>query len=581
MGRMKVFFDRYLFNAMVGSSLWLLGLVTLLMRSPPVMAAEKISFWYGALEVSIPVDSLETFAKTGEIDDSLAVYDQYLGEQKLAKLRRNLTYSIDFDPVIISRWLNTSVGENVLKYLGQIIKPSIEQNGFYALRSALISAADSPEKLTLLNILHQFPAETIRVDAKSILKLASTFDELKKDTNQAIASVTKQAVTSEISEPAINFAQQPDLTKSGTFAFQKQTLSLVNQQSDWTTSRLRDRAAYPKKDRKLDVDFYRPIVQQNASIPVIVISPGFGADKTNFSYLGEHLASYGFAVAILNHPGSDRQNLQNFLAGKTRELVKAEELIKRPQDITYLLDELQKQEARNPLLSGTLDTLNLEQVGVIGHSLGAYAGLTLAGAEPNVKDLQQNCPGDRTPINFNWFNPSQQLQCIASQLSPNENYQLLDERIKAVFAINPIGSSIFGQAELNKLQIPVVFVAGTSDIIAPPLLEQIEPFSWLGSRDKYLLLINQGIHTYGSPDTLSRLVSSNTEKSNTEKNFNPQLAHEYFQSMSLAFMKTHLVNSPQYRSFLSNDYAEYISHKSMQLDLINSSANTDLITLED
>jgi predicted dienelactone hydrolase len=545
------------FKVMFGGSLWLLSLVALLMRSPPVMAAEKVSFWYGALEFSIPLDSLETYAKTGEIDDSLATYDQYLGDQKLAKLRSNLTHPIDLDAVTVSRWLNTSLGENILKSLGQIIKPSVGQNGFYALRSALISAADSPDKLTLLNILRQFPAETIQVDAKSVLKLASTFEQLKQATNQAIASISQQAASSGTSKPEINFTQQPDLTQSGTFTFQKQTLSLVNQ----------------KSDRTLNVDFYRPVVQQNVSVPLIVISPGFGADKSNFSYLGEHLASYGFAVAILNHPGSDRQNLQNFLAGTTRELVEAEELINRPQDITYLLDELQRQEQSNP---SSLGTLNLEQVGVIGHSLGAYAGLTLAGAKPNIKGLQQHCPGDRTTISFDWFNPSQQLQCLASQLSSHENYQLSDNRIKAIFAINPIGSSIFGEAELNKLQIPVAFVAGSNDIIAPPLLEQIEPFSWLGSHDKYLLLINQGSHTYDSSNTFSRLVSSTSDES-----FNPHLAREYFQAMSLAFMKTHLVNSPQYQSFLSNDYAEYISHKSMQLDLVNSSVNTDLITLED
>jgi predicted dienelactone hydrolase len=545
------------FKVMFSGSLWLLGLVAVVMRSPPVMAAEKISFWYGALEFSIPIDSLETYAKTGEIDDDLAVYDQYFSPQTLAKLRSGLTLSIDLDPATISRILNTSLGENMLKSLGQIIKPSIEQNGFSALRSALVLAADSPQQLTLLSILRQFPAETIQVDAKSILKLASTFDELKQATNQAITSISQQAARSQTSEPEINFTQQPDLTTSGTFAFQKQTLALVNQQSD----------------RELDVDLYRPIVQQNVFVPVIVISPGFGADKDNFSYLGQHLASYGFAVAILNHPGSDRQNLQNFWAGTTRELFEAEELINRPQDISYLLDELQRQEHSDP---SPLGMLNLEQVGVIGHSLGAYAGLTLGGAKPNIASLQQHCQGDRLQINFDWFNPSQQLQCLASQLSTQNIYQLSDNRIKAIFAINPIGSNIFGEVELNKLQIPVAFVAGSNDIIAPPLLEQIEPFSWLGSRDKYLFIINQGTHTYGSSETFGKLAGCTTDK-----NFNPQLAREYFQAMSLAFMETHLAKSPQYRSFLSNDYAKYISHKSMQLDLIDSLTKVDLITLED
>jgi predicted dienelactone hydrolase len=550
-------FSSPLLNVLFGSCLWLLGLVPLLMRSPPVMAAEKISFWYGALEFSVPLDSLETYAKTGDIDAFLATSAQYLSPQKLAKLRTNLAHPIDLDRVTISRLLNTSLGENILKSLGQIIKPSVEQNGFYALRSALILAADSPTKLTLLNVLRQFPSQTIQVDAKSILKLASIFVELKKDTNQAIATVTqqaaKQALIEEKNEPRINFSQQPNITKSGTFAFQQKTLILVAQ----------------KGDRILEVDFYRPLVKKTVYTPVIVVSPGFGADKTNFSYLGQHLASYGFAVAILNHPGSDRHKIKSFLAGTTKEVVEAQELINRPQDISYLLDELQKQEQIHP---SPLGTLNLERVGVIGHSLGAYAGLTLAGAKPNIENLQQRCRGDRIQINFDWFNPSQQLQCLASKLSTHKNYQLSDRRIKAVFAINPISSNIFGAAELNKLKLPVAFVAGSSDIIAPPLLEQIEPFSWLGSRDKYLLLINQGTHVYSRSDAFSRLVSPTKDES-----FNPQLARGYLKAMSLAFMQTHLVNSPQYSSFLSNDYAEYISHKSMQLDLIHSLTKADLI----
>jgi predicted dienelactone hydrolase len=539
---MKILRYYWLIGIILGSCCWS-------WRSQSVIAAERVSFWYSALEFSVPVDSLETYAQTGEIDGALATYAQYISPQEVVKLRTTLTYQADIDHVTISRFLNSSLGENVLKYIGDIIKTSPNQNGFYALRSALILAAASPKKLTLLNVLRQFPADTIQVDAQASLKLADTFIELQEQTKKAIATIAKQAVIEGKNESDIDFTEQPNISKLGTFSSQRKTLVIVDQ----------------KRDRILDVDFYRPVMNKSASIPVIVISHGLGADKRNFSYLGKHLASYGFAVAILNHPGSDRQNLKSFFAGTTKEVVEAKESINRPRDISYLLDELQRQEQTHP---SQLGTLNLDRVGIIGHSLGAYTGLALAGAKPNIEHLQQYCQSDQ--INFDWFNPSLEFQCLASKLSAIKDYQLSDKRIKAVFAINPISSSIFGQQELNKLKLPVAFVAGSSDLITPPLLEQIEPFSWLGSQDKYLLLINQGTHSYNGSGALG------LPNSTTDKSFSPQLARGYFKAMSLAFMKTYLVNSPEYRSFLSSNYARHISQKPMQLDLINSLTEGDL-----
>lgn len=56
--------------------------------------------------------------------------------------------------------------------------------------------------------------------------------------------------------------------------------------------------------RSVPVDFYVPNQQAKpgAPIPVIVISHGLGSDRTTFAYLAIHLASYGFAVLVPEHP---------------------------------------------------------------------------------------------------------------------------------------------------------------------------------------------------------------------------------------------------------------------------------------
>ncbi|WP_186376195.1 alpha/beta hydrolase [Hyella patelloides] len=521
-------------------------------RSPLTMAAEKVSFRYGLLEFSIPVDSLETYAKTGKIDRHLDTYIQSASPQELAELQQILTYKVDIDRVTVYRFFNSFFGKTILNYLGEIIQISPTQNGFYGLRSALILATGESEGLNVLNILRNFPTETIHINGKTSLKLASTFVELIEQTNETIAAVQHQSNLETTSEPKIDFTQQPNIRKSGAFTWEQETLNFHDR----------------KRNRSFTADLYRPKV--NTYIPVIVISPGLGADSNNYDYLAQHLASYGFAVAVVNHPGSDRQRIEDFFRGINREIVEAQEFIDRPRDISYLLDELQQQQLTNP---ATNSHLNLEQVGIIGHSFGGYTALALAGAKLNIEHLQTYCQSDA--IDYDSFNFSLLLQCLAAELSTTKNYQLSDSRIQAIFTLNPINSSIFGQQGLSKITLPITFVAGSSDIIAPALLEQIKPFTWLESPHKYLLLIEKGHHVYNNSKTFDLIA--NEPKNNT---FYLKLSREYLKAMSLAFMQTYIAKRNNYPIFLNSSYAQFLSQDFLKINLVEFLNKTNFKMLE-
>lgn len=555
---MNIYRYSCLLGILFSSCLWSLGTTPLRpWRALPVIAAERVSLRYDLLEFSVPVNSLETYAKTGEIDRSLAPFTQRLAPQELARLKAVLTYQANINSVIVSHFFNSPIGKRILQSVGEIVRVSPSQNGFYGLRSAFVLAAGSPEGLSLVSVMRQFPGESIHVNSRALLELSYAFIQLKEQTTRAIAAVNKQAAIEASTESTVDFAQQPNLKHSGSSTWHEETLNLFDR----------------SRNRSLEANFYRPVI--DTSVPVIVISPGLGADKSNFVYLARHLASYGFAVAVLNHPGSDRQQFEQFFAGTTREVVEAKEFINRPQDVSFLLDELQRLEQSD---FSQLGSLNLKQVGMIGHSFGAYTALALAGVELNAEHLQQNCQhsdsskrGDIVESrrhNLGWLNSSLILQCLVLELSPNAEYQLTDERIAAVFAMNPI-SSIFGQ-NLSQLEFPVVFVAGSNDLFTPALLEQIAPFTWLTVPDKYLLLIEKGTHTYGSSEALGILPD----------NTNFKLARQYLKAMSLAFMQTYIANESGYRLFLNSNYASFISQGSMKLNLINSLTETDLNVLQ-
>ncbi|NEO20295.1 alpha/beta fold hydrolase, partial [Moorena sp. SIO4A5] len=278
-------------------------------------------------------------------------------------------------------------------------------------------------------------------------------------------------------------------------------------------------------------------------------SHGLGSERKTFEYLARHLASHGFAVAVPEHPGSNADQIQALLTGLAKEAAPPSEFINRPLDIKFLLDELE---------SSFQGQLNLQQVGVLGQSFGGYTSLALAGAEINFEQLQQDC----APLNQDTLNISLLLQCRAFDLPP-QDYQLSDQRIKGAIAINPITSTVLGKSQLSPIQVPLMVVAGSDDTIAPALPEQIQPFTWLTTLQKYLVLLRRGTH-------FSTLAPSPDDVPLPEAVLGPDptIAQEYMKALSLAFFQTYIAGKSEYQAYLSAAYAQSLSKELMPLSLV-------------
>ena len=85
------------------------------------------------------------------------------------------------------------------------------------------------------------------------------------------------------------------------------------------------------------------------------------------------------------------------------------------------------------------------------------------------------------------------LQCDALTL-PQENYQFRDPRVTAIVAANPVNSAVFGIEGLKKVTIPIVMMGGSYDPATPFVLEQARSFPRLGSKEKYLTLMEGQAH---------------------------------------------------------------------------------------
>ncbi len=537
--------------ASVGIAVLNLGLLlTPVMMPKPAQGAEQIYISYGPLEFSLPVSALEVYAKEGKINQELAFYASYLDQKQREQLRKVLVTRIDVTPLAIAQFLYSPQGEVILRRVGQIIQTKANQPGFYAIRAALILAAADSEGLTPLNVLRKFPTYGIRINTRRGFQVINGLSALSRQTEIAIAAVEQQALAEASAEAAPQssgktspspwasqrnkFSQLPDLRQAGSIQYSMQTLILNDL----------------RRGRSFPVDLYLPTSPSRELAPLVIISHGLGSDRQTFQYLATHLASYGFAVAVPEHPGSNAQQFQALINGLANEVTAPSELIDRPLDIKFLLDELKR---------SFRGRVNWQQVGVLGQSFGGYTALALAGAKINFEQLQKDCGPSNDSLNLSLL-----LQCRGLALPPTD-YQLSDERVKAAIAINPIGSTIFGQSQLNQIQVPLMLVAASDDTAAPALPEQIQPFTWLTTPNKYLVLLRDGTHfsTLGaSSDAVPlpvRVVGPT-----------PEVAQAYMKALSLAFFETHIANKPEYRVYLSASYARFISQYTIPLSLVQS-----------
>ncbi len=539
-----------------------------------VQAAERVYVSYGILERSIPVASLAAYARNGTIDEDLAVYAQYGNPKQLQQLKSVLLARADVKPVAVAQFLYTPQGELLLKRLGQVIQPESRDSGFKAIRAALILAAADRDGLTLLNILRQFPTRGLRIDVERSLQIAAALEQLVSQTNQATA-VVAQASQTEQAKETVPIGQLPDLRQRGPFTWKKQTIALVdssrdavvNPPSPTTTAPSNGRLVTapstdsPVHGRSIPVDLYVPNLGPDSAatpLPLIVISHGLGSDRTTFAYLAIHLASYGFAVLVPEHPGSNAQQLQALINGVASEVSEPAEFVNRPLDITFVLNQVESLVNSTPNLRGRL---NFQQVGVIGQSFGGYTALAVAGAPINPQQLQANCQNLENTLDLSLL-----LQCRATALK-QPIPPLQDRRVKAIIAINPITSAVFGQTSLSQIKVPTMIVSGNADTIAPAVPEQILPYTWLTASDRYLVMLRGGTHfsTLDSTDSPNAIPLPDEVVGPS-----PVIARRYIDALAVAFFQTYIGNKPASRSYLSASYGSSISEPPIPLNLVRS-----------
>ncbi|MEB3290397.1 MAG: alpha/beta hydrolase [Leptolyngbya sp.] len=502
--------------------------------------AEDIRIYVtGPLVLSLSVDDLETLAQTGELPPSMGLYQRALRGSLRQQMQRALSMPLPLDVVTVDHLAYSPLGRDVLLNLGKVVQTPARQNGQVALRAAVINAAANagPEGWTMIDVLRAFPAQSIHIDLADLLALRRDLALYFSYNRAANGAIHAQAAAEAQTQTALDMAALPDLSQPGPYSFHRDTITVTNPALRQTSTGL-------TVNYDFDADIYVPNGLTEPA-PIVIVSHGFGDVKESFTFLAEHLASYGFIVMLPDHVGSNLAYRQTYLDGQLNTLLSPMEFINRPQEISFLIDQLEELTATSPQWAAIAD---VNRIGVVGDSLGSSTALALGGAEINYNRLVENCDQDDVVFNFALY-----LECRA-QFLPPQNYDLKDPRVKAIITAHAMGGGMYGPEGFRQIDVPILMVAGENDIVSTVVTEQIHPFVWLQTPSKYLATFERGTHFTSKPGRdgaggIFQLLAGQHR----------DLGSRYYKTLNVAFWNAHLRDQSEFLPYLTARYGEFLS----------------------
>lgn len=178
--------------------------------------------------------------------------------------------------------------------------------------------------------------------------------------------------------------------------------------------------------------------------PLLLVSHGYGGNWRNLNWLAQQMAAQGYIVAAADHPGTTTRD-------KTPQA--AQQLWQRPQDLRRVLDKL----IATPALAGGVDQ---QRIAALGHSLGGWTVLALAGGRFDSQRFLADCQAHRMLSSCKLTATLGIDQATAAaRLAEN----MRDPRIKAVVSLDLGLARGFTPESLQQIGIPVLIMAAQAD----------------------------------------------------------------------------------------------------------------------
>jgi len=225
---------------------------------------------------------------------------------------------------------------------------------------------------------------------------------------------------------------------------------------------------------------------ENGPYPLVVWSHGFTSFRTQNTFFGEHLASWGFVVIAPDHLGMTASDMANEPDTFYQMYYNA------PRDVSLVIDFADTINA-DGRLAGMIDTDNIAST---GHSSGGFTALQAAGGQLDLAGLLDFCETvEGASFDCPFVVPD--ATNLASLYGLNDVPEDLlpaigDERIDAIIPLAP-DQIFFGETGLNNVTLPTLYMVGEADMLVP--YDQVQAgFASLGSETAFMVAFDYGGH---------------------------------------------------------------------------------------
>ncbi len=184
--------------------------------------------------------------------------------------------------------------------------------------------------------------------------------------------------------------------------------------------------------------------------PLVVLSHGLMGNAFNQAWLATALAEAGMIVVAPNHPGTTTAN---------RDPVERARLWRRPQDLGRAITAIQEDPRFAPALLP-------DRVTAIGHSLGGFTVLALAGARVDADRYDAYCDAHPERVDCAFYR-SAEIGADATSRDALED-PLVDPRVTEVVIFDLGLTQAFDPASLAAIDLPVLVIgAGDANPLMP------------------------------------------------------------------------------------------------------------------
>ena len=413
-------------------------------------AAEKITINFEEMSIPLSIKQLSKLETYRNDSTELVAWLKKNGFLKLFEFSKVLKYPIFKEEGLNRQILRSWLGSKILSELSNTIIVPNDNDGIEVFNT-IESLLESKKEVSILEIFESIPSKEITIDLDNLILILSSW---KKE---------------------LTLQQKLTLDLNSLKRTNNNTLKTRETKYDEDVLKIEKKIYSAHRAEPLKIELWKN--NHLTDRELIIFMPGLGGSINNFEWIGIELSKRGWPVLFIDHKGSNYNSLAEVLEGNEVIPSGADLFLYRLKDLDTVLRSHK---------NGNFELSNESYV-LMGHSLGALIAFLYEGNLPK-EGLSNRC--DIALKDFAVTNLSKMLQCQLNEIPIPEKTNV--KKADAIIGFNTFGSIIWPNEKNSGIEMPLLLIGGTYDLITPLISEQFPVFLSTNANPLNRFLIIEG-----------------------------------------------------------------------------------------